>query len=214
MRRRAISAPAALAAALVAPLALAGCMRTATYGTGEMPEVAMFQELTGGVLSKGEKKEPIAYQPRAPLVMPPTASALPPPAETAAGADPNWPLDPNERLLADAPPDDGNPMNDINQAEYRRLRPLASVMPGQSNSPQDLENGKSDYYSNIVHGRRMREEFAQALAEANGYGNRERRYLTDPPTEYREPEPTAMGEFESAKKNKKPGFFARLFGAS
>jgi hypothetical protein len=70
MRRSAISAPLLLTAALLAPTMLSGC--SSTYGTGKSPGMAMFGEMTGGLLNKGEKKEPIEYQPRAPLVMPPT----------------------------------------------------------------------------------------------------------------------------------------------
>ena len=33
--------------------------------------MAMFREVTGGILDKNKKKQPIDYQPRAPLVMPP-----------------------------------------------------------------------------------------------------------------------------------------------
>ena len=45
--------------ALAAPVALTGCAMTSTYGTGEVPEMALFREMTGGLMSK-EKKEPIA----------------------------------------------------------------------------------------------------------------------------------------------------------
>ena len=38
--------------------------------------MALFREMTGGLVGKGEKKT-IQYQPRAPLVMPPAAGQLP-----------------------------------------------------------------------------------------------------------------------------------------
>jgi len=71
MTRIATAGPLLSSALLLAlPLALGGCgMGTSTYGTGEMPEVAMFREMTGGLMNKNQKKGPIEYQPRAPLVM-------------------------------------------------------------------------------------------------------------------------------------------------
>jgi len=221
MRRSAISAPLLVPAVLFAPALLAGCSMTSTYGTGQAPEMAMFTEMTGGLLDKNEKKEPIEYQPRAPLVMPPTgdgtalASAstqLPPPMETASAAAPDWPMDPSERIA----PESSGPATAYNmQSEYERLRPLADAFPEQErrDAPAGEDFGKQDYYNSIVHGRQQREEFERALADSKGLGHAERRYLTDPPLAYREPVPTApTGEValeEGVKKKKKGNFLTR-----
>src|SRR4051812_12683696 len=119
MTRSAISGPIWASALLLSPIALSGCVHTATYGTGEVPEMAMFHEMTGGLLDKNKKKEPIDYQPRAPLVLPPAGDAsLPPPADTAAAANPNWPVDRDQlTAAADARSSDDDPRNDVNQAE-------------------------------------------------------------------------------------------------
>lgn len=216
MKRPGISRPLWLTAALVVPPMLAGCGMTSTYGTGQAPEVAMFREMTGGLLNKNEKKEPIEFQPRAPLVMPPSAtsgaSQLPPPVETASAAAPDWPMDPSERI---GPTADG-PLTAHNlQVEYRRLRPLAGVFPEQTQPQQptyDEDSGKTEYYNNIVNSRRQREEFKQALADSKGYGSRggERRYLTDPPLDYREPVATTSTPDQIPPKKKK-NFLARWF---
>jgi hypothetical protein len=180
-------------ALLVLPLPLAGCNLASTYGTGQAPEMAMLHEVSGGLLDRNKKKTPIDYQARAPLVMPPTASAsaLPPPAESAAAVSPDWPVD-REQLTAeaDARAEDDDPRNDINQAEYRRLKPLTGVLR-HSNPDEDFvadDEGKSDYYNTVVHAKAQRDQFAKALADSKGYGRTtERRYLTDPPIAYREP---------------------------
>lgn len=213
MGRRAIAGTKLLLALAAGPATLAGCGQTSTYGTGQMPEVAMFHEITGGLLG-GEEKAPIEYQPRAPLVMPPTATALPPPAETASTANANWPVDADEPLLASAAATDDDPRNDVSQAEYRRLRGLAGVLPnnGARRSVIEDESGKTEYYRNIVHGRQQRQAFQQSIADVNGLGRTERRYLTDPPTSFREPAPTAPTEFDAVKKKRK-GFLSRMFGA-
>src|SRR4051794_39340687 len=106
-------------ALLGAAMGLGGCMSGATYGTGEVPEMAIFHEMTGGIGS--EKKKPIEYQPRAPLVMPPTVGQLPPPVETAdASAGTAWPRDDD----ADKRPknyDEKLVRDQVSPAEYDRL---------------------------------------------------------------------------------------------
>jgi hypothetical protein len=203
MERSAIST-LRLFAVLLAPAWLAGCSPTATYGTGEAPEMALFREMTGGFLSS-EKKEPIAYQTRAPLVMPPSAEALPPPVEAAAAASPDWPIDPNERN-AGAPKANADLRYGAAQAEYRRLKPLAGAFPERSDLPEPTG---SPY--DIVHSKRQQEQFRAAVAEARGYGRTERRYLTEPPNEYRQPASTAPAEFEDIKSGGGGGGFMKWF---
>lgn len=216
MKRSPISVPLWLfTAAVLTPLG--GCGMS-TYGTGEVPEMALFREMSGGILSKNEtKKEPIEYQPRAPLVMPPAAETaaaqLPAPMETASAASPDWPMSLEDRIGdATERAEDDNPYNDVNQAEYRRLRPLAGVFPDQGSRPTyELdESGKTEYYNSIVHNRRQGEEFKKALAESKGYGGTDRRYLTDPPLAYREAVPSAAtGEEAAIPKKKKGNFLTR-----
>jgi hypothetical protein len=194
MGRRAYLTLPLIFAALAAPVWLAGCSPTATYGTGEAPEMALFREVTGGFL-RSNKKEPIEYQPRAPLVMPPTAAGeqLPPPAEAAAAASPDWPIDPNERIAA-LPDGSADPRYGGSQAEYRRLKPLIGVLP----EPPSTNTSTGSPYD-IVRSKQQREQFRKALAESKGFGRTERRYLTDPPNEYRQPAATAPAEFGNIK---------------
>ena len=196
---------------LAAPAGLAGCAATSTYGTGEAPEMALFREMTGGLLSK-DKKQGIDYQPRAPLVMPPNTDQLPPPVEAASTAtDPSWPIDPSERVVARA--DDGNPRNDISQEEYRRLRPLSGAFGErptiQVSGNNDLAVEREEYYRIVNRNRTQQAEFKKALADSKGLSRTDRRYLTDPPLAYREPAPTApVEEIETGVKKK--GFWRRL----
>jgi hypothetical protein len=192
MKLPAVSSAPCLLAALLAPAWLAGCSPTATYGTGEAPEMALFREVTGGILTGG-KKEPIEYQPRAPLVMPPTAEQLPPPAETASSASLDWPLDPDARVASVTDLTEEELRYGGGQAEYRRLKPLVGVLP--ETPRDDVMDSRQPAYD-VVHSRKQRATFQKALAEARGYGGGERRYLTDPPEEYRQPASTAPAEFE------------------
>jgi hypothetical protein len=191
-----------LAAALFATTGLAGCMKTATYGTGQAPEMALFREMTGGLLSR-EKKAPIQYQARAPLVAPPSTASLPPPVASAEVASAEWPLDPDQQSRDGVPYGDDTPRDDIDQAEYRRLKPLAGVLPAAQTDETWTEENQPAYA--IVGNKKQREQFDQALADMKGFNRTERRYLTDPPLTYREPAASAPTEFENLKGDK--GFF-------
>lgn len=174
-----------LSAAAAMALALAAC--TSTYGTGTSPEMALFKEMTGGFLSP--KEQPIDYKKRAPLVMPPAAGQgqLPAPSQVADAATAEWPVDPDQTVAGRKEYGSDNAREDIDQAEYRRLKPLTGAV---ANARGPYEESFRPAYD-IVHNKSQREQFKKALADSKGYGRKERKFLTDPPTTYREPAPTA-----------------------
>jgi hypothetical protein len=204
-------------AALLASGGLAGCSQMATYGTGEVPEVAMLREATGSLLIRGHKK-PIDYEPRAPLVMPPSDTALPPPAEAASAAsDPDWPIDPSKQTAAVASTDPelgmhgNNRPRNITPEDARRLAPLGELA---SNAPTPVVNNdrnevRNSMYDFINSGKKQHKAFGKALADANGYDTTRRRYLTDPPIAYAKPADSAPTEYNGV--GKKRGFWQKLF---
>ncbi len=195
--RRAASAGAlALAAGL-----LGGCISSSTYGTGEAPELAIFREATGGLA--GPAKERPDYKPRSPLVMPPSADLRPPEA-AAASANPAWPTDPDKNrtratgvaAILQANAQEGS---SAAAAPAPRLRSGIRDEAPQPTLEEDIEAART---------------FQGGVTDISGVGVRERRYLTDPPEEYREPSaaaPTTFAEEEIVPKKK--GLFGRLFGA-
>jgi len=201
MRRSAFSSAPSAAALLTVAVALGGCETTSTYGTGESPELAILREVTGGL--GAPKPEPIDYQPRAPLVLPPSTAQLPAPVETAETADAQWPG------ASDAPSGSRfgseKPGDDISQEDYRRLKPLARMADARRSLPNDDDNPVYDIFDN----RNARDEFKAAIDDAEGVGRTGRRYLTDPPEAMREPAATAPVEFEEIEK-KRTGFLSRL----
>lgn len=199
MRCSAVSG-ARLSALLVLAAGVGGCAQTSTYGTGESPELAIFREMTGGL--GAQKKEPIEYQPRAPLVMPASAAQLPPPVEAAQTADERWP-----KSNPAAGPRYGSekPGEDMSLDEYKRLKPLAGLgRKSNRKFPDDNHNPVYDMMGN------ERKEFKAAIDDAEGLGTG-RRYLTDPPESVREPAATAPVQFDEIKK-KRTGVLSRLFG--
>jgi hypothetical protein len=198
---------------------LGGCISTATYGTGEAPETTLLREATGGVFNKldGKAEAAVDYEPRAPLVVPPVAQLpqpSPAPSQRAAG---NWPTDYDQvqdeerRVLAET-----EQTRAMGAGYTRRLKTLAGIMGGDRTQLDAAEERRRKLHARdpakaFLTERDSRKEFQAALAEAEGLDRTERRYLTDPPSAYREPAETAPAQFEDIQKKRK-GFFARIFG--
>ena len=202
------------AAAFVALPALGGCMQGKTYGTGTPPGRTILSEMTGGLTDRNKNQEPVSYQPRAPLVMPPDGQ-LRQPVETAATEGGSWP-DPNAAVGPGGGIQGETARDDLSPEDVRRLRPLAGLLPRGTN---DLGDGVGDRDADIerkyetMQSQKQRQQFSADLAEAKGIGSTERRYLTDPPQDVREPAETAPTEFDkiSKKDKKEKGFLSRLW---
>ncbi len=168
----------AVAASLVA---LTGCGGT-TYGTGTTAEQQLVEDLTG-VLSLTPKRQPqIDYRPRPGLVLPPSTEVLPSPQEDlSSSANPQWPESPEERLAriraeATANQDDisyrPNVIRDVpTQWQSQRQEQTPAVLGGST--------------------RQQREEIQRRKQMANQGSPTTRRYLSDPPTQYRQPAASA-----------------------
>lgn len=179
----------AMAAGLIA---LSACTGTSTYGTGKTQEAQLLEDI-GGIAMIGSKKDKpqIDYMSRPGLVKP-TDSQLPPPAEGVPGADGNFPQNPEQRRLA--------LLKEIEEAEKNgealpqeviAMRKAAITRPGDPgyiNPAEDKVSGRLDAKEEKA----AREAFLKRQAEIKGAtGAAPRRYLTEPPQEYRTPKQTA-----------------------
>jgi len=200
------------AALFAAVPALGGCLSGTTYGTGQMPELAVFSEMTGGLTGRNKKKEPINYQPRAPLVMPPDGQ-LQQPVQTASTQGGQWPASSNNDGTGDrgTGPDDENARDDITPEYNRRLRPIAALLPDSDKELED-PNDRDKNALDTIKNREQRKQFSADLADAKGYNSTRRRYLTDPPEAYRAPSENSPTNFDEIdKKDGKKNFFTRLW---
>lgn len=168
-----------------------------TYGTGVNPGTQTVKDLTGmfALGGGGKSKAPISYEARPPIVTPPDTTTLPPPGsgETVQ----NWPTDPDvvarEQAFANAnkPSDSGNAVVDPGF----RL-PKSQVVPLEEESLDD------QLFSLTGNKKEQQTLFATAKGGAAGQvdaaGNPVRTALTEPPAEYRIPDPTAPEEFNAA----------------
>lgn len=186
--RRASPAVALLAAAA----ALSGCMGP-TYGTGTPSGQQTLEDVSGILSLGGERREPIAYQPRGELVRPGSTEVLPQPQQSATTGE-AWPESPEQRLARvreDATLNQGN-------IQYQ-----SGVRGAQSNDGGPMVNW--DRQNNVEPTNRpnQREEFNRRLAASQQGSATERRFLSEPPTSYRQPAATApvgdVGEDEWRK---------------
>ncbi|MEJ0012163.1 MAG: hypothetical protein WDM94_05930 [Bauldia sp.] len=171
--------PVRLVAIAAAGVALAGC-NSMTYGTGTTPAMQTVKDLTGLATGGGADKEAIDYAPRPKIVAPPAIAALPPPGDDSVTAA-NWPNDPDE-LKAKVKAD----------AEAR----AASGKAGDIRLPQGVVASAGATGEHTLT-KAEHDEMLRQMAAAKGgmsvdaNGNPTRKYLTDPPVDYRLPDPNA-----------------------
>lgn len=171
---------------LGASFVLTGCMGP-TYGTGKTVGEQLVEDVGNAVMARRDDKEAkkIRYQPRGGLVVPKDEVALVTPQQSVAGKDnPEWlesPEDMRERLRIEA---DAN-SNDVN---YRS--PLANQ--GTTNRKLSAAEQTAAYRD----ARRL---------QMGAYSD-QRRYLSDPPLDYRRlPEEAKedLGEPERTKERRR-----------
>ncbi len=202
--------------AAIAALAfgLAACSQT-TYGTGTPVGMQTVEDIAGIADLGGQKKEPIKYSARPGLVAPPPGTPLPPPGADQQAVAANWPNDPDAqaRLFKEqaaareqfCAKSENKLLPECRDPGFR-LAPSknASRAPSPTLLNQNVDAGK------LAHSSPEQDAQAKKLfAEAKGTvaidanGKPIRRYLTDPPSDYRVPDPNAPVVFEKKSAQKK-----------
>lgn len=197
---------AKLSPLMAAGLLAGGCVSSPTYGTGVSANEQLVTDVTSMVSLRPTRKEAIDYKPRAELVKPAPGQGadLPPPQEQVASAtNPEWPESPEQRrkrLREDADANAENPswrssvINDVSGGGAR-ARSNAGGQHAQESGIQPVGQAKA-----------QREEVRKKLAESRQGSATQRRYLSEPPLEYRQPAATAaadeLGEDEKKKERR------------
>ncbi|MDP9835348.1 hypothetical protein J2T09_000089 [Neorhizobium huautlense] len=174
--------------AIVAVLAgLSGC-QSPTYGTSKSAAEQLADDLGSAVsIGGGDKKNDVRYNPRPGLVVAGRGGDLPAPQQTMAGRDnnPNWieaPEETRQRLREEA---------DANRDNPRYVSPLAV---GKGQGGQLTESQKWEAF------RKAKEE----AKSGSTLGSGQRRFLTDPPAEYRQVQNAEdLGEPERVKERRR-----------
>jgi hypothetical protein len=166
---------------------LAACSQT-TYGTGTSAGLQTITDIAKAA-SFGDKRDPIDFTPRPPIVAPPTTASLPPPgsAPTDTTVAANWPKDPEVQAatvkakIADA------------QANGK---PITIKQPKSQPSQEVTGSIDTDSPDNFKTTKEQQAEVKRLLALSNSgavdaNGNQVRQYLTDPPAGYLAGDPNA-----------------------
>lgn len=174
---------AGFAGVAASTMALAGCMSGPTYGTGKTPGEHLMDGIGGIVdITPQTKNDQIAYRPHPQLVVPKSEQLAPPQQSLADSAtNPNWVESPEQtraRLRAEA---------DANSAAGSNYR---SPLLGQSASTDS----------------KTLEEQTKAFREARKidqgiYGDK-RRFLSDPPLDYRKVDTAELNDLGTPEKVK------------
>jgi len=185
----------------VSLFALSGCMSSPAYGTGRTAARQLL-ECVSGILSLGPgETERIEYKPRPKLVTPANRAELPPPQQSVVEAGTGvWPESPEERrarIRAEATENRDDPSF---RPTVRSDKPDVALLDPMS--PEVMRNQTVP-----VSAASRREEFNRRLAVARQGNPEVRRFLSEPPLEYRAPAPTAptddIGEDEAKKERKR-----------
>lgn len=163
---------------------LSGCLSSPTYGTDKTSSAQLFDDLGNIASLKSQKGAEIDYKPRPDLVNPPSTGQLPEPQLSVVENEQIWPESPEEtrlRLKAEATANQDTP-------GFKSQLAVAG------------KNGQN------LTAKQQREAYRQARAVQKG-AYTDRRYLSDPPAEYKIPASTApigeLGETEKAKEKRR-----------
>ncbi|WP_337917853.1 hypothetical protein [Pseudaminobacter soli (ex Zhang et al. 2022)] len=200
----------ALAGILAAGAAVSGCVGSPTYGTDKTANEQLMSDVSN-ILALGPKeRQSIDYKPRPELVKPAKGSTatLPEPQQSVASAEnPAWPESPEQkraRLRAEADENRDKPgwrpqiEPDLARAT---ARPREATPTGQS-----ARYGDSGVTPVGINTTKQSEEFRKKLAEERQGSPTNRKYLSEPPLEYRQAAATAptgdVGEDEIKKERR------------
>jgi hypothetical protein len=192
----------------VSGLALGGCVSSPTYGTDKTANEQLIGDVTGILSLAPKKKNNIEYKPRPELVKPTKGEVanLPTPQESmAATSNPAWPESPEQkraRLRAEATQNRDKPGF---TPEIEGDMPVAVA--------ESKPIGQSDRFKEAgltpIGGKTLAQQGAevkQRIAANSQVTSGKRRYLSEPPTEYRQPSDTApvgeLGEDEVKKERR------------
>lgn len=196
-----------MAGILIAGSVLSGCVGGTTYGTGVSQEQQTIEDLAN-LITFRKKREQIEYKSRPDLVVPEEKVLVNPQDDvTTAAGDQNWPESPEARIArVRAEAEEAEKTIGGQNAFARKKKTVRSVAPGSSQYGNQLErqapigqgvpNVSCDPDGSIMR-RCTVEEISNAVrsqrAEIRSVGKTgyKRRYLTEPPIEYRTPASTA-----------------------
>lgn len=203
-RPKTFTAHAGLAAALLSSVALSGCMSSPTYGTAKTANAQLATDVSSMLSLGSKKRNDIDYKPRPEIVKPLDArtetAALPDPQEDVVkSGNSAWPESPEQRLArirADATSRQGDAAFEPDVV----MEKAAITPPKISTAGSMLDEDERVTAA-------QREEYKRRRKEAGQGSSSDRKFLSEPPLEYRVPAATAVageiGEDEAKKERER-----------
>jgi hypothetical protein len=193
---------------VVSGLALSGCMSSPTYGTDKTSGEQLADDLSNAFSFAPKKGNAIDYKPRPALVKPAAGQrgALPVPQDSITQTASNeWPESPEQRrarLRADATAHQNDPNYQTQIVDDVQTDPVAikqALAESGSNHPPAPGNS-------AIGSQARRAEIQRRLAESKQGDATSRKYLSEPPLDYRVAAGTApqgdIGEDEYKKERR------------
>lgn len=197
---------------------LAGCVSSPTYGTDKTATEQLATDLTSALTFAPPKREQIDYKPRPELVKPAPGQKgnLPAPQDSVVQtASTQWPESPEQRRARIRANATANQDNRFYEPEVINDLPAQAGTSGSSSLYTDMDN--FDPTENARVAKSQRPEVQKRLAQSRQGSPTTRRYLSEPPLDYRVASGTApqddLGEDEAVKErrlkraSKKGGMF-------
>lgn len=193
-----------VAPVMASGLFVAGCVGAPTYGTDKTATEQLTSDISGMFSMKPRSTGVSDYKPRPELVKPASLNQLPAPQEKVASIDnPAWPESPEQRrarIRADA---SANQDDNLYEPLIVNDLPVKSTFSGKT--PEQLQDEMSAPMSNSE-SKAQTAEVNRRKVEANQGLPTKRKYLSEPPLEYRTPSQTAavgeLGEDEAKKERR------------
>lgn len=205
-RARRFKAPLGVSALLGATLMLSGCVGGTTYGTGVSHEEATFNDIVN-ILSFRRDTTDIEYRPRPDLVVPEDSELVEPIDEASVAPDADWPETPEERIArvraeAEAARGSTASENEFSRSQKRFGRAGRILERQEAPIGQGVPNVSCDPEGEIMRrctpqeiSRAVRAKREELSIGSTASATPTRRYLTEPPVEYRQPSSDApMGD--------------------
>ena len=177
-------------------LILAGCTSGTTYGTGKTHEAQTAEGLYNMFALKTEKTK-IDYNARPDLIMPANKTSLPQPSTIEAStsaANPDWPETPEQRIarIREAAPKADERSGELPLEFMTRKKEGIEISRAKNNGYSEYDPRNTSLSTNPKLRDDVSEEVKRRREELAYSKGNTRKYLTEPPSEYRTPSENAV----------------------
>jgi hypothetical protein len=189
---------------------LAGCSSLTTYGTGVDPGTQTLRDVAGLIDFSPNRKEKIEYQERAGIVAPPNSALPQPEADSQVAA--NFPVDPEvRRRQIQQQADEARANGDL--VAYDPYFVAAERKPNEASTGITCDESDPICMYRKVQAAKdtLKPGTDGRTGSVDENGAPVRKFLVEPPDEYRQPSPDAPVEITEERQKETGGLLSRLW---